>query len=315
MYLERNHPRVNQTSMDMLQSWRGNCDIQILIYDSDPRHPNITEIAAVTDYVVAYSCKGVTTYREETDQSAKLVLKSESIEGGKRDVQRVTKQILNNCAKQRMVSKQEAMVMLGNLELVLCSESISNISISSSKRLRKAESNIDDSSFVTEYEKRSPLFEDKNMYDYWNLTRNYPGCKQYIIPNFVGVNGTPTYPVTESYARHTLIVFKPWRKYPRQDSWKRDFENYIHSPTVHIAAYLPYKRVFDRFIKRTVYAEPRAEHMHCSKDGMSKDDENIINLCGLCKSDDIDRDTAIIKSLEKGIDFQWDSEPMVRSIG
>ena len=84
--------------MDLLQSWRGNCDIQILIYDSDPKNPNIAEIAAVTDYIVAYSCKGVTTFREETDQSAKLILNSESIYGGKKDVERITKQILNDCA-------------------------------------------------------------------------------------------------------------------------------------------------------------------------------------------------------------------------
>ena len=74
LFMPRNHNRINQTSLNLLQSWRGNCDIQVLIYNCDPRHPNIAEIARVTDYVVAYSCKGNTTIQEEREQNKKLVL-------------------------------------------------------------------------------------------------------------------------------------------------------------------------------------------------------------------------------------------------
>ena len=31
LHMPRNHPRVNQTSLDLIQTWRGNCDIQIMI--------------------------------------------------------------------------------------------------------------------------------------------------------------------------------------------------------------------------------------------------------------------------------------------
>lgn len=74
LFMPRNHRRINQTSLNLLQSWRGNCDIQILVYNCDPRHPNIAEIARVTDYVVAYSCKGNSTLKEEREQNRKLVL-------------------------------------------------------------------------------------------------------------------------------------------------------------------------------------------------------------------------------------------------
>ena len=70
--MPRNHPRVNQTSSLMLQSWRGNCDVQLLIYDSNPKTPDISEIARVTDYVVAYSCKGNATLKEEIQQNIKI---------------------------------------------------------------------------------------------------------------------------------------------------------------------------------------------------------------------------------------------------
>lgn len=74
LWMPRNHKRINQTSVDLLQSWRGNCDVQILLYDCDPRHPNLTEVARVTDYVVSYACKGNTTVKEEREQNKALVM-------------------------------------------------------------------------------------------------------------------------------------------------------------------------------------------------------------------------------------------------
>lgn len=72
--MPRNHKRLNQCSSDLLQSWRGNCDIQILVYSCDPLHPDIGEIAKVTDYVVSYATKGNTTMKEEREQNRRLTL-------------------------------------------------------------------------------------------------------------------------------------------------------------------------------------------------------------------------------------------------
>lgn len=74
LYLHRNNSRVTQVSDDMLRSWRGNCDIQILVYESDPEHPSLDEIAQVTDYVVSYACKGNTTIQHQREQNKNLVL-------------------------------------------------------------------------------------------------------------------------------------------------------------------------------------------------------------------------------------------------
>jgi len=74
LYMPRNHGRINQTSATLLQSWRGNCDIQLLVYNSDPRNPDIEEIAKVTDYIVSYSTKGNTTLKEEREQTSKIIL-------------------------------------------------------------------------------------------------------------------------------------------------------------------------------------------------------------------------------------------------
>jgi hypothetical protein len=60
--------------MDALQSWRGNCDVQILVYSSDPDFLDADDIARVTDYVVGYACKGNKTLKEEREQAAQLFL-------------------------------------------------------------------------------------------------------------------------------------------------------------------------------------------------------------------------------------------------
>jgi hypothetical protein len=74
LYMPRNHKRVNQTSTVLLQSWRANCDVQLLLYNCNPMKPDISEIARVTDYIVAYSCKGNLTMKEEKEQTKKLVM-------------------------------------------------------------------------------------------------------------------------------------------------------------------------------------------------------------------------------------------------
>ena len=64
-----------QTSMNTLRTWRGNCDIQVLLYTSDPRNPDPTDIARVTDYIVAYACKGNQMLQVEKDITKDIIMK------------------------------------------------------------------------------------------------------------------------------------------------------------------------------------------------------------------------------------------------
>ena len=74
LYMPRNHSRINQMSSLLIQTWRANCDIQILIYESNPDDPDLKEISKVTDYVVAYSCKGNSTWQEEIETNKNMIL-------------------------------------------------------------------------------------------------------------------------------------------------------------------------------------------------------------------------------------------------
>ena len=54
--------------MNLLQSWRENCDVKILLYETHPMHPmhpDIREIQNVAGYVVQYTCKGHLMLRQE----------------------------------------------------------------------------------------------------------------------------------------------------------------------------------------------------------------------------------------------------------
>ena len=66
--MPRNNPKVVQSSMDIRQEWTENCDIQIILYKSDPKVVDPYEILQVTDYVVSYSCKKHKSVKDEQEQ-------------------------------------------------------------------------------------------------------------------------------------------------------------------------------------------------------------------------------------------------------
>ena len=109
--------------------------MQILIYNSDPEYPDASDIAKATDYIVAYACKGVETIQEEKNQMISLVLQSQESFASSDDVKQIARKLLNKTIANKMISKQEAMVLVGQLSLVDCSESISTVSISGHYKL------------------------------------------------------------------------------------------------------------------------------------------------------------------------------------
>jgi hypothetical protein len=71
--MKRNSRRMVQSSIKLLRMWRANCDVQLIIYKSDPRNPDLFEVSKVTDYVVSYACKGNSTTEAEIDSMNALV--------------------------------------------------------------------------------------------------------------------------------------------------------------------------------------------------------------------------------------------------
>lgn len=66
LQLPRTQSRFNmQHSVPLLQAWRANADIQLIIYRSDPDTPDVGEIEAVSRYCVAYAGKRYQSTRQE----------------------------------------------------------------------------------------------------------------------------------------------------------------------------------------------------------------------------------------------------------
>jgi hypothetical protein len=66
--MRRTHSvRFVQHSKSLLKAWRPNCDIKLLLYYSNPSHPDIRKNEDVCKYVVTYIGKRYNTTQEEKE--------------------------------------------------------------------------------------------------------------------------------------------------------------------------------------------------------------------------------------------------------
>ena len=75
MEIPRNHLKVVQSLINILQSWRSNYNIKIILYESDPNVVDPLEISQITNYIVTYSYKGHEFLRDEQEQTKTLIMK------------------------------------------------------------------------------------------------------------------------------------------------------------------------------------------------------------------------------------------------
>lgn len=312
--MERNHARLNQTPEDVLRVWRGNCDVQILIYNSGYTMDTIdpADIARVTDYVVAYACKGNKTLKQERIENRNLILRTEEATCDHNDVTMVTKKILNRATSNRIISKQEAVVMLGGLDMVRCSEIIDVKSVAGGEQVTAGENEM-----AQNYRKlylNRKTHKDLSMHDYYHATKNkglHPNSRKYKIPHFVGVSGSPTYPITEAYAKATLIVYQPWNKLSDIDDdrdWIGDFHRFIEDPNCPAIVKMPYERIKRRYICNMTHHEPTAKETNDNTNEASTEDLEIIaSVSGGMHTlaiEEYDGDS-LLKQANKGIDHDW----------
>ena len=256
--LPRNHRRITQTSLLLSQTWRANCDIQILLYDTDPLNPDPAEVARATDYIVAYACKGVETLQEEKRQMISLAMQASETFGDVTDVQRIARQLLNRTIGEKMISKQEAMVLAGKLKLVDCSESIDTVSVSGYYKLGKG-SNA--STFLQKYAKRNIDVHHHTLHQYFhhmkNKTTNVSNASCSYIPHYVGASSYPVYPPTLSYARSMILIHAPWHtKFDGTRDFLHIFKSCMDAGIFPPSVTIPYLRVKARYEAKNQFIEP-----------------------------------------------------------
>lgn len=364
IFLTRNHKRLNQTSTYALQSWRANCDIQVLLYKGKPGQYDISEISNVVDYVVAYSCKGNATLKEELTQTRNIVMNSENLTGCQRDIHRICKHALNRVVSSRLISKQEATVMLVGLPFVSSTETVESVSVSTSRKLAPKTDSYGSNQILSSYQRRltkisdqsSPeaqLLHSMSLYDYFHFLKNvlppqkklctiqhflemhkseapgrslmqfyislrykkHPKASAYIIPNFVGIQSRPCYPISQQYARSVITIYKPWTIMPSaSECCIHEFYRFINCRYCPKSVKMGYFRVLNRHLNNTTFLQPIQTEVDHRHNPVQECDAETIDLMGLQQADiDDGSDEYDIKNLPKGEQYKWDKTPTVRS--
>ena len=131
-------------------------------------------------------------------------------EGDVRDVKRLARKLLNQCTKNRVLSKQEAVCQLTGLFLWDCSERIETVSLSGNTRLGTELAGK--KTFLAEYANRDyDLYKNMSLDQYFHHTSNSPSTMKKIkIPINSGARCEAVFPATAAYARGVMLIYSPW---------------------------------------------------------------------------------------------------------
>ena len=263
------------------------------MYKCSSLHPDPAEIARVTDYIVAYACKGNETFVEERKQMKALIMGSTSVYGNSNDVKRIARKLLNKTSKDKVISKQECMCHVAKLNLFMCSESIETVSISGEYRLcTTGEAKY---SFLTKYAKRDTAkWSHLSLHQYFHNIRklkllNNIGNQKCIIPHYVGARSVPTYPPTEGYAKSVLILHVPWNNTFNEQTEPRnyieEFKSFIKSPLCPMSVKIGYQCAKARYEENKQFVEPTGKNENICYDTFSRTtDESVQEIVALAST-------------------------------
>ena len=307
--LPRNNNRILQSSIYQCQSWRANCDLQFLLYESDPDFPDAADIARVTDYIVSYTCKGNESLSEEKAQIKALLMEAKEVTGDCADVKRMARKILNASIGKKIISKQEAMVQTARLKRTMCTERIEKLSISGYYRLEGGKGGAK-STFLSRYAKRPVLYCDMSLHQYFMHIKNQgEGIK--TVPHYVGGYSQPSYPPSKDYARSVLLIHVPWiGNFKSKDrDFVSDFLEYIEDSECPNYVRIPYERAKHREQKTEKFKEPVAKQMvdYGSFSMVDSDLKEAIELSSTIAvpADAFDEGD---EDLDFGVDYDWTSQ-------
>jgi hypothetical protein len=263
--LPRRRPKkrrnIMPTSMALVYGWRANCDVKILLYESNPQHPDAKDIAKVTNYLVTYASKGVESVEAEKSQLRSIIMSTEETSGCEKDIVTLARRILNRYLGEKMMSKQECMVQLGGLHLWTCSETFQRISLSGYTRLDK-NGTKGINTYLKQYAERTVDKRRMSFMD-WYLMYHAERSGRTCIPHFPGRGSKPIFPMTEYMSRMLLLIHKPWSKdfRLRDHNYCQQLRSFLQSTDCPVSLRLAYER--DKYSALNKLDEPvDSSHLH-----------------------------------------------------
>jgi hypothetical protein len=214
--------------------------------------------------------------------------------------------MLNRTTSSRIISKQECMVESTDLPLTICSEIIQTISISGSAKVTTDKS-IGKRSYIDLYKTR-PISDDNKSFSQFVFEQNMHVQPEKFVPHFVGMNNSPTYPVSSSYARSTLIIHIPWRDayYHRLDNTTciKEFHEKIDRNEFPSSVKLNYLQAKHRYEQSLMNKAVATETDDDSSD-MDEDDRFMLQHMATLNdsmNENTDMDT---EAFHRGLDYDW----------
>ena len=215
--MKRDHPRMVQISAPVLESWRANCDISLILSESDPKNPSTRDIIPVSKYLTEYVGKGMEGSGALGDVLASVAADANPETSCAKNV--VNKFLMKTV--KRDISSAEASHEIAGIPLYRCNHKFVNFSLSGTRMLQRIGQNVTRPTLLDRYVSRKDI-DDRTLYQF---------ICSFGVPVIQG-NTYATYPLTEEYARTQLILHWPnWRK----------LEEITHGK--------PYLDVFKEFVK------------------------------------------------------------------
>jgi len=201
---------------------------------------------------------------------------------------------MNRSVANRTITKPEAMCELGQLPMVICSESIETVSITGSIRCT---SDGATSTMLSQYKNRLDTQEHLSLHEFYHARKNKQSTAtathREFIPHYVGGRGQPVYPVTDtkqsiSYARSEILKHMPWSQknpMPNDCNWVAIFKEFLQDPSCPAGVRLGFERAKLRYELRgkgiQEAFQPDTEHSNATDD---LDDDEIGDVIALTES-------------------------------
>lgn len=310
--LKRNERRMKQTSTTMLQSWRANCDVSVLIYNHGSASSiSCTDIAAVVCYVVSYCTKGNLSFNMERDAIEAMITAAEEdfLEGGNVSTVSLVRKILNSFHSKRVITKAEASCELLNLPLYKCSERIVRVSLSSHTTIRKGSKRSKKQTQLESYATRLRRYKKMNFHDFFysHIAPRYRDRDKRILV-CTGLSGSPVYPVSYGYAKSSLILYKPWSKDDRLRFERKgddrqiaieEFNDFIQDADCPLPLLMSYYSARERHYKRLAKQESSTQFDPVQSDVIDEKTLNVIQAGQIFRSD------KILSGMDRGLNYDW----------
>ena len=165
-------------------------------------------------------------------------------------MKRLARKMMNQAAKNRVISKQEACCQLAGLKLLICSERFETISISGQYKI--GTESAAKTTILGRYAIRKNHM-DLSLHEYFKKLKSTSKIK--IVPHYVGGRINAVYPPSANYAKSVLIVHFPWNtKFPygqlNSKQLLRTFKSFITSPTCPKTVTIPYSRAKQKYTEK-----------------------------------------------------------------